>query len=554
MEREVQTNQEWVRMQSDLEIKYDSDAASGTNVTEWTPVRYNIKCHEEVYKTLATQGDFPCRIYYREEELDPERTSGIRSIVVLTTEEFLDPVGDHENKEFTAWFSKPGTILVNAICRCPAEGQSITSTRDCRDCVKWLSAQDFLAQFNGNKDKIYVVDENNSVVLMNYDSLSASLSVNEPISFDIWDNKVPFPGNEDLLSPASSASSSELPADIIGDGSVSLVYNTLFSSGSISFSALKSNFGGGNSINTYYRGGNAVVNVSNNNNVPTGGTISFSQFRNSTNKVSGHCNGNFSHLQMRWEVYGDTLWQSKLNKTTRLSGHAGAINIDNPALRFNNSGQGTIELETAGSGFAMGEPGQPGGGGGGRGNDGGWAIHLASTVKISDSVWTGRVKGAGGGGGGGGNGGRGGGGGHSGVIKCTGWFCNGRARDCRRDGGNGGNGGNGGQGGWGRGYAWNGSAWIDTAVWQGGQGGNGGGGGNSRSGGNGGGGGSGGSGGGWGGRGAGGNGGGRGNDGGGDQHGCGYNGDRSGRGGNGGGGGGNNRDKFTTSHNGYRYT
>ena len=97
MEREVHTNQEWSRMQAELEREYDIAAASGTNVTEWTPVRYNIKCHEEVYKTLATQGDFPCRIYYREEELDSERTSGIRSIVVLTSEEFLDPVGDQEN-------------------------------------------------------------------------------------------------------------------------------------------------------------------------------------------------------------------------------------------------------------------------------------------------------------------------------------------------------------------------------------------------------------------------------------------------------------------------
>jgi len=544
MEREVQTNQDWVRMQERIEREIDEQVAAGTYENEFAPTVYTVKCHEEVYKTLATQGDFPCRVYYREEELDVDRESGIRSVVVLTTEEFIDPLNDEDNK-FQAWFSKPGTVFVNAICRCPSEGQSITSTRDCRDCVKWLTNQEFLTQFNGNKDKIYVVDENDQIVPMNYDSLSASMTVNDPISFDVWDVDTPFPGNADV-------NPTDLGYPAIGNGTVSLNYTNVFTSGAISVSALKSAFGGGNSINSYYRG-QSIVNISQNNSVPTSGTISFSQFRNTTNSVQANCDGNFRHLNIRHEVFGATLWSSQLKKTVRLSGHAGSDSIDNPALRFANSGVGVIELQTAGSGFAQGLPGQGGNGGGGRGNDGGYAIHLASPTKISDSVWTGRVKGAGGGGGGGGNGGRGGGGGHSGVIKCTGWFCNGRARDCRRDGGNGGNGGNGGRGGWGRGYYWNGSAWVDTNGWRGGQGGNGGGGGNSRSGGNGGGGGSGGTGGSWGASGGGGGGGGRGNDGGGDEHGCGYNGDRRGRGGNGGGGGGNNRSKFTTSHNGYRY-
>ena len=75
MEREVQTNQDWVRMQERIEREIDEQVAAGTYENEFAPTVYTVKCHEEVYKTLATQGDFPCRVYYREEELDVDRES-----------------------------------------------------------------------------------------------------------------------------------------------------------------------------------------------------------------------------------------------------------------------------------------------------------------------------------------------------------------------------------------------------------------------------------------------------------------------------------------------
>lgn len=57
-----------------------------------------------------------------------------------------------------------------------------------------------------------------------------------------------------------------------------------FESGSIAWSALQSTFGGANPIylSEYYRGGGLVPNVSQNNGVPTAGTISAANFRGST--------------------------------------------------------------------------------------------------------------------------------------------------------------------------------------------------------------------------------------------------------------------------------
>jgi hypothetical protein len=532
---EKSTNQEWIKLQTRLENEYDKSFKEGTFVNEFAPVKYTAALVESVYKSLSTVGDFPVVTWYREEEYDETRENGERAVILQTTEELIDfstyEFDSEVDQLISSKFTNSGALYVNAVCRCPNEGQLVTSTRDCRDCVKWLSS--WVPKYNGDKNKIYV-EQDGQLVPMSYNSEAASLSV----------------GTADEIKTLS-----DFPLDILSGGFVTITYNRLFQSGAINIGTLNSNFGGGGNIRSYYRG-QKIVNVSENNGVPTGGQISFSQFRNVVSAVFAEGGGNFAHLQMRWEVFGDTLWQAPLPKAFRLSGHAGAVNIDNPALRFNNSGQGVIQMTTQGGGFAMGEPGQPGIANGGRGNDGGWGIHLATPVLIPEDVWRNRIKGAGGGGGAGGRGGNGGGGGHSGTIKCGGYFCWSRSRDCRNDGGNGGDGGRGGNGGWGRGYAWNGSSWVDThaAGWGGAQGGQGGRGGDNRGGGGGGAGGNGGNGGSWGQPGAGGRDGRGGNDGNGEQHGCGWRGDRRGRGGNGGGGGGNNRDKFTTSHNGYRYT
>ena len=389
MEREFSTDNELSRTQEQIEAEIDAQVAAGTYVNEYAPTVFTVRCHEEVYKTLATAGDFPCRVYYREEELDTDREQGVRSVVVLTSEEYLDPIEDPTG-DFQAWFSKPGTVFVNAICRCPSEGQTITSTRDCRDCVKWLANQSFLSQFNGNKDKIYVVDEDGAIVHMNYDLSSASMTVNEPLAFDVWDVDTEFPPNSDV-------SREDLGYPAIGNGSVSLSYTRVFQSGSISINALKSAFGGGNSINDYYRGGNAIVNISENNSVPTSGTISFGNFRNTTNSIQANCDGNFRHLNIRHEVFGATIWSTKLKKTVRFSGHAGSESHGNPALRFANSGEGVIELVYAGTPGVYGLPGNGGGGGGGGGQGGGLAIHLASPTKISGGVWGSIAAGGGGG-------------------------------------------------------------------------------------------------------------------------------------------------------------
>ena len=49
-------------------------------------------------------------------------------------------------------------------------------------------------------------------------------------------------------------------------------------------------------LSNYYRG-KGVVNISENNNVPTSGTIAFSAFRNVCSGITATCSGNFTHLK-----------------------------------------------------------------------------------------------------------------------------------------------------------------------------------------------------------------------------------------------------------------
>ena len=201
-------------------------------------------------------------------------------------------------------------------------------------------------------------------------------------------------------------------------------------------------------------------------------------------------------------MFGDGAYTSSIEKELNIGGNVGSSGNDNPAIRFNDSGGGSITLNinnTSGSPVVRGYAGDRGSAGGGDGGTGGIAMTISSPIKMPLSHWNDRVRGGGGGGGGGGTGGQGGGGGHSGHRVCTGWFCNGSYLVCHGNGGTGGGGGAGGQGGRGDGYYWDGSNWIAThsAGQSGGAAGAGGQGGNSRGGGTGGGGGNGGTGGGF---------------------------------------------------------
>ena len=510
--------------------EYEIDSNPELQRNELNPSVANTICfHEKVYKTLATVGDFICNVWYYNDNYDPLRsTEGSKRIHIVPTDELIT-----DSVDVNHWFCvandewSQGVVLVNPIIR--RNGVKFVSNNDLKDCVKYMTG--VAAHYDANSGDIVAIDvaDGNKMYEMSYD-LSSS-KIYSDISNNVYD---------------------DFTSGTVGNGSLSLSYDQKFGSGSISFNSLKSELAGGNNISNYYRGGN-VANISQNNNVPTSGTISFSNFRNVTVKCTANCNGNWQHLQARWEVFGDALWTSTLNKRVNLNGNFGGTSSD-PALRFNNSGQGQIEVyvvNTNGNPCVRGYGGAGGGSNAGGGQGGRGGIHVASPLRMPNDHLNSRIRGGGGGGGGGGKGGKGGGGGHGGGRRCRGWFCNSSYRVCHNNGGAGGNGGNGGGGGRGAGYVWNGNNAFAAHTGAGGGGGAGGAGGNSRAGGRGGNGGNGGNGGGFESNGSQGGTGQGGSQGGGDEQGCGYyGGNRNGQGGQGGGGGGGGAAKQSTSHNG----
>ena len=298
----------------------------------------------------------------------------------------------------------------------------------------------------------------------------------------------------------------------------------------------------------YYRG-KAVVDITVNNNVPKSGTIAASNFRDVATGGIYSCNGNFAHLNARWQIVdNETIWtNANFKKRIKITGHCGSLSQGSPAFRWNNSSAGENELRV--NGKIIGYAGDPGSENGGGGQAGGHSMHVASQLEIRSDDFTNRIRGAGGGGGGGGRGGDGGGGGHGSVKKCSGYFCWGSKTECERNGGAGGEGGNGGRGGSGKGYRWTGSAWNQMGRNDYKEGGQGGKGGSSRGGGDGGAGGGGGQGGDFCSNGSNGGSGQEGENGREQESGCGFRGDRNGRPGQGGGSGGG-FGNFTTSHSG----
>ena len=124
-----------------------------------------------------------------------------------------------------------------------------------------------------------------------------------------------------------------VPSGIIGSGQISKSTDNLFSSGSISMGQLNSTFGAKN-LGSLYRG-NKVPDCQYNNGVPSGGTIKFSDFRGTTKTIYAQCNGNFNHLQARWEIFGDQDWTSAADKRITFTGHCGSGD-GNPGMRINN--------------------------------------------------------------------------------------------------------------------------------------------------------------------------------------------------------------------------
>lgn len=519
----------------ELERIANDQAAQGVT-PEWTPKKLDAKFQEKIYKTLKTyDGEFLLYIWYYDGEYDAERLNGERPVIVHGTTEVINGIKeiDGEGKSvfdtdtLIKYYTAPAAVYVNVIVR-PSD-KPITENADFKDAIQFLRDKRVVNEYNGNYDKIYVVHDDQITISKISSSGSKVINAIESETYTI----------KDTFDVQNVSDFSNLVQN-----QITITPDNLFASGQISMFSIVSNFGGGSpNISRFYRGRGQVPDISYNNNVPTGGSISFSQFRGSTSKITSFCNGTFTHLQARWEIFGDSLWTANINKEVQFNGYSGS-NDSNPGIRFNMAMSGSCTVYMTGGSMIMGRPGEGGGGGGAGGAGGGGAggnvaMHIASPIRIRNDDLVNRIKGAGGGGGGGGGGGNGGNGGQDGVIKCDGsWFCTGTQRVCYGGNNSGGSGGAGGAGGRGRGYVWNGSFWVDTASngAMSGQGGNGGSGGSGR-GGSGGTGGRGGDGGGWGSTGNTGSGGSRGNDGGGGSSGC-PNGSGGNGGGNGGGGGG----------------
>ena len=409
-------------------------------VSELAPKAKDACWHEKIYKTLATVGDFKCYVWYFDNDYDELRTTeGTKRIHIVGTEQRIE---DEEELNKYLGISDmvftEGVIYVNAIIR--PNGTTYQNNKDLKDCVKYMSG--VANHYGASKDKIVSIDplDDDKMYDMNYDVTSAK-----------------------TYSDVSNNVLNDFTSGTIGNGSLAMSYSTAFGSGSISMGDIKSKFGASNdnNIDKYHRGEN-IANITQNNNIPTSGEISFSDFRNVVDGITGNANGNWMHLQARWEVFGDNAWTSGVKKTLNITGNIGPADESNPAVRINSGGNGEIIVKVqSGSYPVRGWPGL-GGGASQAGQAGNIAMHVASPIKMPTTHYNGRVGGGGGGGGGGGKGGQGGSGGHNGGRRCNGGFCWNTHQYCNGDGGSGGAGGAGGAGGRGNGYYYD----YANGIWQ----------------------------------------------------------------------------------------
>ena len=552
------TNYSEEGMLRDVEISKNPEAYLEIDGFKYS--QYTMEQDVHLYKSLATVGDFYCKIWFRKEEFDEDRDIGARNVILVGTNDD-DPFID-DSLLLSRYFNENGTVFVNAKFR-----RELTdlpyANRDLKDCVKFLSS--CIGKYNGRKDEIKLVDRDNNeaTYTMVYDENDLSMTCSDssaPLTLEqTYPNTIP-----------DDAPIKEWGTNVLGEldqtfGSTSKSYVTAWGSGSISLGSLKSTFGASsNSISGYYRGGGNVGNISQNNSIPTSGGISFGNFRNACYKIEANCSGNWNQMSTS-SVFGGE-WGATINKTITLSGHAGSRSQGSPAVTISSgAGGNTIQFQITSGGRAYGWAGSPAGynlsagpvdGSGtlSSGGPGGVSMHVATPCQGAGALSS--AEGGGGGGGKGGQGGQGGCGGHGGGRRCNGTFCWRRKRHCNNDGGSGGQGGQGGRGAWGLGYSWDPSAgwWVNisgthltgagggaagaaggTNAGQGGAGGTGGGGGSYSA------------------SGQSGQQGQTGVSGGGDYDGCGYPCGQSGAAGQGGTGGGSGATKYTTSGNGYLY-
>ena len=358
-------------------------------VSELAPTAKVACWHEKIYKTLATVGDFKCYVWYYDDDYDELRTTeGTKRIHIIGTEQRIeDEIELNKYLGISDMVFTEGVIYVNAIIR--LNGTTYNNNKDLKDCVKYMSG--VANHYGASRDKIVSIDplDNDKMYDMNYDVTSAK-----------------------TYSDVSNNVLSDFTSGAIGNGSLSVSYSTTFGSGSISFSDIRSKFGSTNdkNIDKYHRGEN-IANITQNNNIPTSGEISFGDFRNVVDGITGNANGNWMHLQARWEVFGDNAWTSGVKKTLNITGNVGPADNGNPAVRINSGGSGEIIVNVQSGSYPV--RGWPGNGGAAAqgGQAGNVAMHVASPIKMPTSHYNGRVGGGGGGGGGGGAGGQAGSGG-----------------------------------------------------------------------------------------------------------------------------------------------
>ena len=153
---------------------------------------------------------------------------------------------------------------------------------------------------------------------------------------------------------------------------LSLSYERVFQVGEIEMSDINAEFNLGNNIGAYYRG-NGIADIPENSAVPTlGNPISYSNLRQTVKKITAQCNGNWQHLQAKWEVYGESAYASSLEKILNVNGYVGSGANTDPAIRFHSGGGGDIKVYlNAGNSAVRGYSGDAGSAGGGDGSNGG---------------------------------------------------------------------------------------------------------------------------------------------------------------------------------------
>ena len=388
---------------SDYQTDYEINSNPELQRTEVNPsVAREICAHEKVYKTLVTLGDFICYVWFHDNDYDDSRTTeGSKRIHIVPSESRIeDEIKINEYLNIASNVFSEGVVYVNAIFR--RNGTAFTENKDLKDCVKYMTG--VAAHYNASSDKIVAIDaeDNDRMYDVTYDVASAK-----------------------NYSDISNNVLGDFTSGAVGNGSLDVSNTTHFATGAIALSAINTAFTSGTSIGAYYRG-TGVGNITANNNVPTSGPISFSNLRNAVSKVTATANGNWMHLQARYEVFGDNTYTSTVTKQLNIGGNVGSDGSSNPAVRFNSGGNGSItfRINTSNSPVVRGYAGEKGigggntgdGGGGGKGDggeSGGKGMIVSSTISMPTSHFNNRLRGGGGGGGGGGKGGQGGGGGHA---------------------------------------------------------------------------------------------------------------------------------------------